>query len=139
MLSVITNCLQLNLLQQQHFNLVYFFVGKWIQEFISVTICIVLMLVNTYFIGSRIKLENLATLLTSAVAGILTADFGSGFVHWLADTWGSTEVPLIGKVSLMTLCIIFSWNESILWLMLYVVTKRKTKSNFLLLQITVPI
>ncbi|KAL1458359.1 hypothetical protein WDU94_008516 [Cyamophila willieti] len=71
--------------------------GKWIQESISVTLCIILMLVNTYFIGSRIKLENLATLFTSAVAGILTADFASGFVHWLADTWGSTEVPLLGK------------------------------------------
>ncbi|KAI5704845.1 transmembrane protein 189 [Diaphorina citri] len=71
--------------------------GKRIQEFISVTLCIILMLVNTYFIGSRIRLENITTLLISAVVGILTADFASGFVHWCADTWGSTEVPLIGK------------------------------------------
>lgn len=84
---------------QNNFILFFFSTGKWIQEFFSVTICIILMLVNTYFIGSRIKLENLATLLTSAFAGILTADFASGFVHWLADTWGSTEVPIIGKVS----------------------------------------
>jgi plasmanylethanolamine desaturase len=31
------------------------------------------------------------------MVGFIAADFGSGFVHWLADTWGTAEWPIIGK------------------------------------------
>lgn len=30
------------------------------------------------------------------VLGYVAADFVSGFVHWLGDTWGSTELPFLG-------------------------------------------
>jgi len=30
-------------------------------------------------------------------AGFVMADFVSGFVHWLGDTWGTTEMPILGK------------------------------------------
>ena len=42
------------------------------------------------------------TLLLSTVAGALLADFLSGLVHWGADTWGSVERPIVGKVRVLT-------------------------------------
>jgi plasmanylethanolamine desaturase len=35
--------------------------------------------------------------LAAFLTGFIVADWVSGFVHWLADTWGSTATPLVGK------------------------------------------
>jgi hypothetical protein len=35
--------------------------------------------------------------LAAFMVGFIAADFGSGFVHWTADTWGTPEWPVIGK------------------------------------------
>ncbi len=36
-------------------------------------------------------------ILAAILCGYLAADFVSGYVHWLGDTWGSTEMPVLGK------------------------------------------
>lgn len=71
--------------------------GKRTQECICVGICIALITVNSLFILIRLKLENLSSIAVAALCGIVTADFGSGLVHWAADTWGSVELPILGK------------------------------------------
>jgi plasmanylethanolamine desaturase len=35
--------------------------------------------------------------LSALMLGFVAADFVSGFVHWLADTWGTPEWPIVGK------------------------------------------
>ena len=35
--------------------------------------------------------------LPALLAGFIAADFTSGFVHWLGDTWGSAETPILGR------------------------------------------
>ncbi|OXU23208.1 hypothetical protein TSAR_006745 [Trichomalopsis sarcophagae] len=71
--------------------------GKRLQETVCVCVCIALMSINILFILIRIKLENLGSIIIGALCGIITADFISGFAHWAADTWGSIELPIIGK------------------------------------------
>ena len=38
----------------------------------------------------------------AALVGILAADFTSGFVHWMFDTWGSVDTPVFGRLAIRT-------------------------------------
>jgi plasmanylethanolamine desaturase len=40
--------------------------------------------------------------LFAAVLGLLSADFVSGFFHWLFDTWGSVRTPVVGPLAIRT-------------------------------------
>ncbi len=37
------------------------------------------------------------SVLAAFASGAVLADFGSGLVHWFADSWGSESMPLIGR------------------------------------------
>lgn len=56
------------------------------------------MVVNLYFMAVHFRYEKITTIFLVALGGIFTADFASGLVHWAADTWGSVELPILGKV-----------------------------------------
>jgi ubiquitin-conjugating enzyme E2 variant len=38
----------------------------------------------------------------AALVGLLFSDFISGFVHWMFDTWGSVDTPIVGKLAIRT-------------------------------------
>ncbi len=38
----------------------------------------------------------------AALMGMLFADFISGFVHWMFDTWGSVDTPVVGRLAIRT-------------------------------------
>ncbi|XP_017784328.1 PREDICTED: transmembrane protein 189 [Nicrophorus vespilloides] len=71
--------------------------GKRLQECVCVCICLALMLANFFYLVLKFRWQNASAIIAAALFGIVSADFGSGFVHWAADTWGSVDLPLIGK------------------------------------------
>jgi ubiquitin-conjugating enzyme E2 variant len=38
----------------------------------------------------------------AALVGILLSDFISGFVHWMFDTWGGVDTPVVGRLAIRT-------------------------------------
>uniref|UniRef100_A0A8D0G6C4 Lipid desaturase domain-containing protein n=1 Tax=Sphenodon punctatus TaxID=8508 RepID=A0A8D0G6C4_SPHPU len=66
-------------------------------EWISVILCISLVIIDFLLLLTHFSTNHLCKIIVGIVAGIITADFASGMVHWGADTWGSVDIPVIGK------------------------------------------
>src|SRR5437660_12453913 len=64
---------------------------------VSAIIAFALMLVGFGLRVAAHASENWWIVLAAVLCGYLAADFLSGFVHWLGDTWGSTRTPLLGQ------------------------------------------
>jgi len=70
---------------------------KRLLEICSVVIAISLMLVYTFQLIANSRNSSFSSIAVAVFLGILTADFASGLVHWGADSWGSIDLPIVGK------------------------------------------
>ncbi|KAF3817392.1 hypothetical protein GH733_012683 [Mirounga leonina] len=71
--------------------------GKRFQEWCCVVLCLSLITHNLVHLLLLAHWEHTPLVMLGVVAGALIADFLSGLVHWGADTWGSVELPIVGK------------------------------------------
>jgi ubiquitin-conjugating enzyme E2 variant len=71
--------------------------GKRAQEVVSVVACTLLLLLNGVLLFYHASLSQYFLIIITGGAGILTADFLSGIVHWSCDSWGSVETFVLGK------------------------------------------
>lgn len=71
--------------------------GKRFQEWCCVVLCFSLIAHNFTHLLLLACWEHTPLIMLGVVAGALIADFLSGLVHWGADTWGSVELPIVGK------------------------------------------
>jgi len=61
-----------------------------------VFVSLVLLCISLIRICNLFFFQNIWAFLCACVLSMYVADFFSGIVHWVADTWGSLDTPLIG-------------------------------------------
>lgn len=69
---------------------------KRAQEIASIIACIALIGINIFFLIFYYQQQFTLSLLFGILAGIVTADFSSGVLHWIFDSWGSVDIPFFG-------------------------------------------
>jgi len=71
--------------------------GKRLQETISTYTAAVVGLFTVSLILMSVQFQYLPYMFIGFVLAGLAADFFSGLIHWGADSWGSVDMPVIGK------------------------------------------
>jgi ubiquitin-conjugating enzyme E2 variant len=70
---------------------------KQLLEVCSVLVFGALMVVMAARLWQYVDLRaNLTLIVVAFLTSMITADLISGLVHWLADTWGTVEIPILG-------------------------------------------
>lgn len=73
---------------------------KRTQEIVCLSASTLLILINAYFLVKHFNPSNWLMVLLCGLGGILLADLLSGVVHWGADSYGSVDIPVLGKALL---------------------------------------
>ncbi|XP_076810752.1 plasmanylethanolamine desaturase 1-like isoform X1 [Clavelina lepadiformis] len=68
----------------------------WLRELILALTSALMLLVNLIFLIRHFKTSYSAYVLPCFFLGLLTADFQSAFIHWVVDTYFSSETPILG-------------------------------------------
>jgi ubiquitin-conjugating enzyme E2 variant len=75
----------------------YYTWKKQLLEHCSVAVFSVLLVYMVWRLWNEVDVRGHALLLTGAfLSSMVVADLISGLVHWLADTWGTVEFPILG-------------------------------------------
>lgn len=70
---------------------------KQLLELCSVLVFAALLAVLLARLNGRLDVKDHVSLLVTAfLTSMIAADLISGLVHWLADTWGTVEIPILG-------------------------------------------
>ncbi|MGC6550800.1 MAG: fatty acid desaturase CarF family protein [Rubripirellula sp.] len=70
--------------------------GRKIYSVICIVLAHILLFYHTLNLAIQLEIGWI-WLAFSLFAGLLTADFVTGVIHWLADSYGSTKLPFIGQ------------------------------------------
>jgi ubiquitin-conjugating enzyme E2 variant len=71
----------------------------WKKQLLEVCSVVVFSALLAVMVAKLARIDLRPHLLSIAVAfgaSMMVADFISGLVHWLADTWGTVEIPILG-------------------------------------------